>query len=95
MFMMDHSDILKSIPEFKYEDIPYNRKALFRIPSSDYLTLIFKTIPKMYDKFIKVLNSCEPVYSIKLLNHPDFKEKQFNEFFTSSTYVIGENVKSG
>ena len=44
-FMKKHADVLVSIPEFKYEDIPYNQKALFRLPSFDYLLLTFNKVP--------------------------------------------------
>ena len=93
--MQSHSEVLKSIPDFKYEDIPYNRISLFRIPSFDFLTLIYGRGPQRYSEFVNILNSTGPVFSIDLLDKLDFEENPINEYFRDHSYTIGEQENSG
>ena len=88
-FMTENQQTLSVISDFKYDNIPYNRKALFRIPSFDFLTMVLKEPPSEYSSIINICNSTGPVFVIDQLKNPEFDSKSVQETIEDKTYKIG------
>ena len=92
-FLEENKQALSTNPDFKYDDTPYNRMALFRIPSFDYLTMILKHPPFNYSSIVNVCNITGPVFGIELMNDPDFDPTSIHETFENYNYKIAYKNK--